>query len=166
MRRYNEPIEVRIGSQVGDYPTEGAMAGSDLAPARFLWRKRLWRVVGVHARWIESGAWWNGPSVQAARGEEPGSARRINDPAWTVPFGDADAPAWGKPTAPAGGRSRMDAGAVATEVMEPAEAEGDLLCEQEVWRVEASTGQLGGVAVYDLAHTLHSDRWLLRSAVD
>ncbi len=58
MRRYDEPIEVRSG-----------MVGEDEAPAQFLWRNRLWLVRDVLHRWLETGEWWRGPSVRAARGD-------------------------------------------------------------------------------------------------
>lgn len=47
MRRYDEPIQVRLG-RVAD----------DEGPEQFLWRDRLWRVLVVQNRWIESGPWW------------------------------------------------------------------------------------------------------------
>lgn len=59
MRTYNEPIEVRRGLVSG---LEG--------PAQFLWRNRLWVVRDVETRWVETGAWWNGPSARALRGTD------------------------------------------------------------------------------------------------
>ncbi|MEL4504142.1 DUF6504 family protein [Luteococcus sp. H138] len=47
MRRCDEAIEVRLG-RVGD----------DEGPSQFLWRNKLWRVLTVQQRWIESGSWW------------------------------------------------------------------------------------------------------------
>lgn len=51
MRRYDEPIEVRSGE-----------VGGDIGPALFLWRRRLWKVLGVEARWKETADWWSRPS--------------------------------------------------------------------------------------------------------
>lgn len=59
MRTYNEPIEVRRGLVSG---LEG--------PEQFLWRNRLWVVRDVQTRWVETGAWWNGPSARALRGTD------------------------------------------------------------------------------------------------
>ena len=42
-RRYDEPIDVRLG---------------DRDPAAFLWRGRLFRVVDVLDQWQERRAWW------------------------------------------------------------------------------------------------------------
>jgi hypothetical protein len=62
MRRYDDPVEVRKGLVDG---AEG--------PEQFLWRGRLWKVYGVLAHWVETGAWWQGPGVHAVLGaESPG----------------------------------------------------------------------------------------------
>lgn len=119
MRRYDEPIEVRRG-RIGE-GISGIEPTDDEGPAQFLWRGRLWRVLGVQGRWVESGPWWAGPSVRAARGES-----------WEA---------------------------------EP-EPSGDLLCEQEVWRVEAANGREGSRGVYELANAWADDAWQLRSVVD
>ena len=50
MRRYDEPIAVRSG--------EGEGAGN---PVEFLWRRRLWRVLDVETRWVETADWWTRP---------------------------------------------------------------------------------------------------------
>lgn len=121
MRRHDDPIEVRHG-RIG----EGILGleGDQLeGPAQFLWRNRLWRVLGVQSRWIESGQWWTGPGVRAARGES---------------LDEAD----------------------------EADGGGDLLCEQEVWRVEAANGREGSRGVYELAHAWATDSWQLRAVVD
>ncbi|WP_282004413.1 DUF6504 family protein [Propioniciclava sinopodophylli] len=47
MRRYDEPIAVRSGEVAGEP-----------APVEFVWRRRLWRVLGVETRWRETGQWW------------------------------------------------------------------------------------------------------------
>ncbi|MCW2810944.1 MAG: uncharacterized protein JWP61_1402 [Friedmanniella sp.] len=58
MRCYDEPIEVR----------HGLVAGQE-APHQFVWRDRLWLVTDVQTRWVESGAWWEGPAARELRGE-------------------------------------------------------------------------------------------------
>ena len=51
MRRYEEPIAVRSGEVDGES-----------GPVEFLWRRRLWRVLGVESRWRETADWWSRPS--------------------------------------------------------------------------------------------------------
>lgn len=115
MRRRNDPIDVRTGR-------------SD-DPVQFVWRDRLWRVLGVEHHWVESGQWWNGPLVRAARGDEV---------------------------------RHRDGFDLTTEV----EAEGDLLCEVEVWRVEAANGMAGSRGIYEIAHAFHTGQWQMRTVVD
>ena len=55
MRRHDDQIEVTCDR--------------DDAPGRFTWRGALWRVLAVENRWNETGPWWTGPAVRAARGE-------------------------------------------------------------------------------------------------
>ena len=45
-------------------------------------------------------------------------------------------------------------------------ADEDLLCEQEVWRVEAACGRMFSRGVYELVHALGSGSWRLRAVVD
>ena len=47
MRRYDDPVETRMGLVSG-------MEG----PEQFLWRGRLWKVRAVVAHWVETGEWW------------------------------------------------------------------------------------------------------------
>lgn len=58
MRRFDEPIVVHGGA----------------APVLFRWRKQWWAVRQVQHRWRETGAWWRGPRVRAARGDEVAAA--------------------------------------------------------------------------------------------
>ena len=58
MRRYDEAIEVRQG-----------LVGDDEGPAQFLWRRRLWKVIELQTRWVETADWWNSTQVRAARGD-------------------------------------------------------------------------------------------------
>ncbi|MBO1031556.1 hypothetical protein IPV09_09430 [Tessaracoccus sp. SD287] len=55
MRRRDDPIEVTCDRHD--------------APSRFSWRGALWRVLAVENRWVETGSWWTGAQVRAARGE-------------------------------------------------------------------------------------------------
>jgi len=59
MRRYDDPVEVRVGA-----------ATDDRAPDQFLWHGRLWKVRAVLAHWVETGAWWSSPGVRAVIGSE------------------------------------------------------------------------------------------------
>lgn len=49
---------------------------------------------------------------------------------------------------------------------ENADADGDLLTEEEVWRVVAGRGRAAPLGVYELAHTWGTGQWRLRSVVD
>jgi hypothetical protein len=46
------------------------------------------------------------------------------------------------------------------------EAAGDLLGEEEIWRVVASPGTAAGSGVYELVHSWGSGRWRLRAVMD
>jgi hypothetical protein len=65
MRRYDDPVEVRVGADA-----DSAVEGDDRAPAQFLWHGRLWKVRAVLAHWVETGAWWSSPGVRAVIGSE------------------------------------------------------------------------------------------------
>jgi hypothetical protein len=54
MRRYDDPVEVR--------------RGSDEHPEQFLWRGRLWKVRAVLAHWVETGPWWQTSGARAVIG--------------------------------------------------------------------------------------------------
>ena len=56
MRVSNEPVAVRLSS--------------DAAPAQFVWRRRLWRVLAVQRSWVEAVPWWDDPRVRRARGQD------------------------------------------------------------------------------------------------
>ena len=67
MRRYDDPVETRMGLVSG-------MEG----PEQFLWRGRLWKVRAVIAHWVETGPWWQSGGARAVIGsDEPvaGSTR-------------------------------------------------------------------------------------------
>jgi hypothetical protein len=69
MRRYDDPVETRMGQVSG-------MEG----PEQFLWRGRLWKVRAVLAHWVETGPWWQSGGARAVIGsDEPveGSPRTI-----------------------------------------------------------------------------------------
>ena len=59
MRRYDDPVETRMGLVSG---VEG--------PEQFLWRGRLWKVRAVVAHWVETGPWWQSAGVRAVVGTD------------------------------------------------------------------------------------------------
>jgi Family of unknown function (DUF6504) len=64
MRRYDDPVEARMGLVSG-------MEG----PEQFLWRGRLWKVRAVIAHWVETGPWWQSGGARAVIGsDEPAPA--------------------------------------------------------------------------------------------
>jgi hypothetical protein len=72
MRRYDDPVETRMGQVSG---TDG--------PEQFLWRGRLWKVRAVLAHWVETGPWWQSGGARAVIGsdeqtqaDDPASGRR------------------------------------------------------------------------------------------
>src|SRR6478752_6578999 len=69
MRRYDDPVETRMGQVAG---TEG--------PEQFLWRGRLWKVRAVIAHWVETGPWWQSGGARAVIGSDeaaPGGTRTV-----------------------------------------------------------------------------------------
>ena len=75
MRRYDDPVETRMGQVSG---TEG--------PEQFLWRGRLWKVRAVLAHWVETGPWWQSGGARAVIGSDepvdragPGSRSPVGD---------------------------------------------------------------------------------------
>ena len=66
MRRYDDPVEVRVG-EASDSPS-GSTLVDERAPAQFLWHGRLWKVRSVLAHWVETSPWWTSPGVQAVIG--------------------------------------------------------------------------------------------------
>src|SRR3954451_7104579 len=93
MRRYDDPVETRMGLISG---VEG--------PEQFLWRGRLWKVRAVVAHWVETGPWWQSGRARAVIGsDEPASALRSADlcsadllgerELWRVEAGRGPAPA-------------------------------------------------------------------------
>ena len=59
MRRYDDPVETRMGLVSG---IEG--------PEQFLWRGRLWKVRAVVAHWVETGPWWQSGGARAVIGSD------------------------------------------------------------------------------------------------
>jgi uncharacterized protein DUF6504 len=59
MRRYDDPVETRMGQVSG---TEG--------PEQFLWHGRLWKVRAVLAYWVETGPWWQSGGARAVIGSD------------------------------------------------------------------------------------------------
>jgi hypothetical protein len=63
MRRYDDPVETRMGLVSG-------MEG----PEQFLWRGRLWKVRAVIAHWVETGPWWQSGGARAVIGSDEAPA--------------------------------------------------------------------------------------------
>src|SRR5262245_4827407 len=59
MRRYDDPVETRMGQVSG-------MEG----PEQFLWRGKLWKVRAVLAHWVETGSWWQSAGARAVLGTD------------------------------------------------------------------------------------------------
>jgi hypothetical protein len=59
MRRYDDPVETRMGQVSG---TDG--------PEQFLWRGRRWKVRAVLAHWVETGPWWQSGGARAVIGSD------------------------------------------------------------------------------------------------
>ena len=64
MRRYDDSVEVR----------RGLVDGME-APEQFVWRGGLWLVRAVVAHWIETGTWWEQPTVRALLGTDTGDTK-------------------------------------------------------------------------------------------
>lgn len=60
MRRYDEPVQVRLGPR-----EDRSQAGQ--VPDAFLWRNRLYVVREVLATWLEREAWWEAPPTRGGR---------------------------------------------------------------------------------------------------
>jgi hypothetical protein len=75
MRRYDDPVETRMGQVSG---VEG--------PEQFLWRGRLWKVRSVLAHWVETGPWWQSGSARAVIGSDEPTTPAAT-PAATSPGG-------------------------------------------------------------------------------
>jgi hypothetical protein len=67
MRRYDDPVETRMGLVSG---VEG--------PEQFLWRGRLWKVRAVIAHWVETGPWWQSGGARAAIGSDEPTHRPVD----------------------------------------------------------------------------------------
>lgn len=69
MRRYDEPVQVRLDPRPGTPDAHEHGDGSDVpgVPAAFVWRGRLYVVREVLATWLEREAWWEtaGPAHTA-----------------------------------------------------------------------------------------------------
>jgi Family of unknown function (DUF6504) len=124
----------------------GLVDGTE-GPEQFLWRGRLWLVHAVMAHWVETGAWWEQPQVRSLLGTDDTTGERTD-------AGDADADT----------DADTDTGL----------ADGDLLGEREVWRVDAACGRAGfhaGVAsgrrgVFDLVFDWADGAWRLQHSMD
>ena len=80
MRRYDDPVETRMGLVSG-------MEG----PEQFLWRGRLWKVRAVLAHWVETGPWWQSGGARAVIGSDDAGRRAEREPGRARPS-SADLP--------------------------------------------------------------------------
>lgn len=62
MRRYDEPVQVRLSEG-----PDGTHGGGGPVPDAFLWRNRLYVVREVLASWLEREAWWEQPTSGGGR---------------------------------------------------------------------------------------------------
>lgn len=131
VRRYGEPIEVRVDPDRG-------------APRSFLWRDRIYLVREVLDHWQERQAWWATPAARAVHGDDVPSV-----PAAPVPAASATGAFPGAPRRPA---ERSAAPEVAPETATATRSA--LGTEREIWRVEARRGRSGASGVFDLCHDL------------
>ncbi|GAB2879376.1 DUF6504 family protein [Nocardioides pacificus] len=136
-----------------DDPVEvrkGLVGGPDSSvegPEQFLWHGRLWKVSDVLAHWVETGSWWQSSGVRAVIGSEESLALREGER-----------------------EGEREGGEGADVLVAP-----DLLCERELWRVEAGRGAVAdradgagraGRGVFDLAFDWADGGWRLVGCVD
>ena len=62
MRRYDEPVQVRLTEG-----PDGTYGGGGPVPDAFLWRSRLYVVREVLASWLEREAWWEQSTSAGSR---------------------------------------------------------------------------------------------------
>jgi hypothetical protein len=156
MRRYDDPVETRMGQVAG---TEG--------PEQFLWRGRLWKVRAVLAHWVETGPWWQSGGARAVIGSDDASGPSPDD----------------RRSSPDDRRSSPDDRRSSPDDRRssPSRPPVDLLGERELWRVEAGRGPGGGGpapgagdadgatdggGVFDLAFDWSNGRWALVGCTD
>jgi hypothetical protein len=139
VRRYEEPIEVRV--QPAGPPGQGeqqARAGAldaverSGAPTAFIWRGRLYAVRDVLGHWHERRAWWR-EALDVERSAPPFRAL------------------------PRHRGAESDRHDTSTTLTAPEQL------EQEVWRVSASPGRMHGTGVYDLGR---DHEWRLLRVAD
>ena len=182
MRSYNELIEVR----------RGLVSGQEV-PAQFIWRDKLWVVRDVISHWIETGVWWERAGVSALFGigrssTAVDSPAVLSRPHVSAELSQAGAPGARSPAdlAPTPGSAEHVQGDTRipdtwTTDIWAAEASGtdrwggDLLGEQEFWRIEAARGRPGwrsrggeeaGAGVFDLSFDWAGGQWHLVRSID
>lgn len=165
MRTYYEPIMVKA---VGD----GGSAG---APARFVWRRRLWRVFNVQRCWVEVSPWWDGPQVRRARGQDgrnhaygrDGRSDLYGPGGLDDLYGLADRGGFGGMTGRDGWVGTYGQIYVRDLLGQGSrqDVQGGAPDDQRrIWRVEAAAGQARSPGVYDLANV--GPQWWLQAAWD
>jgi hypothetical protein len=153
MRRYDDPVETRMGQVSG-------MEG----PEQFLWRGRLWKVRAVLAHWVETGPWWQSGGVRAVIGSDQPVAAQESPDLRSADLRSAD----------------LRGADLRSADLRSADLRGaDLLGERELWRVEAGRGPAGDGAddcandcandwagVFELSFDWSDGRWALVGCAD
>jgi hypothetical protein len=107
-------------------------------PGSFLWRGRLYVVRDVLGHWRERRAWWTSTAARALHGEGAGGEPATDQEMRPGEVGP-------------GGAAATVAGGMAASTASTA-----LAAEREVWRVEASRGQVHGSGVFELSRDVGS----------
>lgn len=137
MRRYDDPVEVRVG-----------LVDGVEAPAQFCWHDRLWQVRALVAHWVETAPWWHQPAVRGLLG--------VHDDAGAADEGSADRL----------GDGAADAGHAVMVSSPTVPSVAALIAEQEVWRVDAGPGRLGARGVFELVRAGETGQWRLTGCED
>jgi len=144
MRRYDEPVDVRI--RLDHVP--------DRMPEQFVWRGRLYLVREVLSCWVETGVWWRGPAAELVHGGGMPAQR-------TAETGAAGMDGAGMDGAGMDGAG-MDGAGMDADTRPLRDGSAD---ESTTWRVEASAGRLAGIGIFDLCER-PPGIWRLVQALD
>jgi hypothetical protein len=173
MRRYDDPVETRMGQVSG-------MEG----PEQFLWRGRLWKVRAVLAHWVETGPWWQSGGVRAVIGSDQPVAAQESPDLRSADLRSADLRSADLRSADLRSADLRSADLRGADLrsadLRSADLRGaDLLGERELWRVEAGRGPAGDGAddcandcandwagVFELSFDWSDGRWALVGCAD
>ena len=147
MRRYDDPVETRMGLVSG-------MEG----PEQFLWRGRLWKVRAVLAHWVETGPWWQSGSARAVIGSDEPVIEPVTGP------GEGPGGLRGADRQQSGAETLRSADLLAVRELWRVEAGRGAVPVSD-----AATGEVGpdhGAGVFDLAFDWSDGRWALVGCVD